>query len=336
MNWRSKQNKVVANLLVLYLIWGSTFLAIKFGIESFPPFLLVGIRFVLASAILLLIARSKNEPRLGRDDLRTAAVSGMFLVVGNALICIAEKKLSSGMTAMFASAVPIWIMVLNWKFFNGNRPQIRQVVGSFIALIGIMLLTQSSLKLESTRNVFTISLLVLSMLCWAFGTLIQRKSTQTNALFRFSGIQLGVGGIASLFIWLGFDQPSAFEWSAVSTSSVFALLYLSLFGSVLAFSSYLWLNRNADSVLVTSHAFINPIVAIWLGWLLVGEAITWNTIVSSLIAMCGLYLIAVKPKEKTVTINLTHDDYYVNLLGKALNEAKAAELEASRSNQELA
>ena len=337
MNQQPSGKKIILNLFGIYLIWGSTFLAIKYGIESFPPFLLAGIRFLFASAILFAISYFRGEPGLSRDDLKVAAISGPLLVLGNALVCVAEKSISSGMTAVAVGTIPAWLMLLNWKFFKGNRPRLRQFVGIFIALSGILLLTRSHTDENGVISITAWIALCMSILSWAFGTLIQRQATQKYSLFRFSSTQLGLGGILMLLAWGIFGSPASFDPQSITTVSVFALFYLAILGSVVGFTSYFWLSQNVDTTLVSTYAFVNPVVAVWLGWLIAGETVTLSTFICSAIALSGLYFVAIQPKQrKVVQTNETTEAAYAGLVVKALEAEYRADSQSKRDEKKQA
>lgn len=288
--------KIILNFACIYLVWGSTYLAIKYAIVGFPPFFMASVRFVFASLILYVMSRARREKPLHKVDFKIAALSGTLLVLANALVCLAETDLPSGLVAVVCGTLPIWIMLLNWQVFEGVPPQFRQVAGIFLSLVGIFLLTQSQAVAGSSGTLISWLALATATVSWAFGTLIQRKSSEKNSLFRFSSVQMSVGAVCMLVIWSVFEGVDSFKPEAVTFSSVMALIYLILFGSVAAFSSYLWLNRHGEPTIVSTYALVNPVVAIWLGWLFMSEPVTLTTVLFTLLVILGIYFVVMKKK----------------------------------------
>lgn len=288
---------IVFNFLCIYLIWGSTYLAIKYAIVALSPFLVAALRFILGGILLLFLSRLRREPRLTRHDLKIAAGSGCLLVLGNALVCYAEKELPSGLVAVVVGTMPVWITLLNWRFFGGAQPRLRQFAGIALALVGIFLLSKSQSAITGSVHPITWMALAISVTSWALGTLWQRRSAQRLSLFTFSGVQLSFGGLGLFISWFLLEGPSSFHSAHVSNTALWAILYLAIFGSVLGSSAYLWLNQHVDPTLVSTYALVNPVIAIWLGWLFIDEAITLQTLLFSLFVVAGLYLVLWRPQS---------------------------------------
>lgn len=290
--------KIILNFACIYLVWGSTYLAIKYAVIGFTPFFMAFLRFMFASAILWTISSFKKEKKLSFADFKIAALSGTLLVFANALVCLAETDLPSGLVAVFVGTLPIWIMLLSWYFFNGLKPQLRQVLGIAISLMGIFFLTKSQFVQGQYGHVITWVALCLAVLSWAVGTLLQRKSKEKNSLFRFSSVQMSVGALAMFLIWFMYEGPDSFVIEKVPMVSVWALMYLIVFGSVAAFSSFLWLNRNGEPTVVSTYALVNPLVALWLGWLFADEVATLSTVIFSCVVVVGISLVVLKKKTR--------------------------------------
>ncbi len=283
------------NFASIYFIWGSTYLAIKYGLVAFPPLLLAGLRFVLASGLLFGIARLRGEPAMTRADLKLAGLSGTLLVIGNAGVCVAEGSLPSGLVAVVIGSMPAWITFLNARFFGGPRPRPRQIAGIALALVGIVLLTRAQPGEGGRFDPLAWGALAISIVSWAFGTLFQRRASGASGLFSFSGAQMGIGGVAVLVAWLATGEVASFRFAAVDATSVLSLFYLAIFGTVVAFTSYLWLNRHVDATLVSTYALVNPVVAIWLGWFVASENVSPSTFTFSLFVLAGIALVMGRP-----------------------------------------
>lgn len=283
--------KVILNFLLVYLIWGSTYLAIKVGVEDFPPLYMAAARFLIAGMLLIGIGKLRKETKLEPADRKIALASGSLLVCANGMVCVAETRLASGLTAMIIGTIPAWITLIHWRFFGGNRPRLKQAVGILIAICGIVFLASNDSKGDGQNHYWAVLALLSSVILWSFGTLIQRKSGNLRNVFSFSGTQLSSGCVLVTILALIFEGPRAVTHLHFGAQSIFAFFYLVIFGSLIAFSSYLWLSRNVHPTKVSTYAVVNPLVAVWIGWLFANEPLTSNTLISSVLIICGIYFV---------------------------------------------
>jgi len=290
---------IVLNFLSVYIIWGSTYLAIKYAVISFPPLLMASIRFLLAGLLMYGIGRLRGEQGLLLPDKKIAGVSGILLVLGNGFVCIAEMTVPSGLTAIVIGTTPIFMMLLNWLFFEKKIPTSMQSLGILISLIGIFLLTKGEMSVSGSEQLTGVFLLALAILSWSVGTLMQRKAGKLPNIFTFSGIQLLIGSVLVLILGILRGEVADFDTSKITSVGVMALLYLVVFGSMIAFSSYIWISRHIDASKVSTYAVVNPVVAVWLGWLIADEYVDMNTISYSLVVLVGLYFV-IKPNKNLV------------------------------------
>lgn len=287
---------IVLNSLAIYLIWGSTYLAIKYAVEDIPPLLLAGARFFLAGLILLAIAQLKGEFALDWASKKQALLSGSLLVMGNALVCVAETKISSGMAAVIVGSVPIWVMLFNWTFFKGKIPSSRQTIGIISSMIGLIVLTQA----QGQSQVGTwpsVVAIIIAVISWAFGTLLQGKANTKGRLIRYSGFQLFFGSFAAFFSAAIANEYSSFDLDAIRPLAYASYFYMVIFGSAIAFSSYLWLSQNLEPSKVSVYAVVNPVVAVWLGWAFLDEPLTALIIGCTLLILVGIYFVIFPSKE---------------------------------------
>lgn len=290
----SQRIKIILNFLSIYIIWGSTYLAIKYALVGLTPFLMAGLRFVTAGVILFLISKSLKESNLSKDQIKNACVSGTLLTFGNALVCVAELHVSSGIAAIVVGSMPVWISFLSWKFFKGKALNLWQSSGILISLLGIMVLTGHSIWSADHSNWSSYIILLLATLSWAVGTLWQRKALMKQSFFQFSSVQLFVGGLVMILIFTVFENPLAFNFDQVQVSTLWSLIYLIIFGSVMTFTSYLWLNQNVQPTLVSTYALVNPVIAVWLGWLILNESLSVGIVAGSILVLFGTYMILFK------------------------------------------
>ena len=286
-------NKImILSFFAVYVIWGSTYLAIKYAIETLPPFGMSSVRFFCGAAILFLISHYKKEGPLTRDEKKISAFSGILLIFANAVVCLVEFWVPSGIVAVIIGAMPIWIMLVGWMFFRHARPTILRVLGSLIGLAGVALITFGGAVPEvSGIGRFGTLFLIGSSFLWAIGTLIQKKSFGVKSVFRFSSFQMLAGAIPTGMISLVFEKPWEYFDKGISGVSILAFLYLVIFGSVIAFTAYSWLSRNVDSHLVSTYALVNPIIAVLLGTIFFQEQLSSKLLGASVLVIFGLTLI---------------------------------------------
>jgi drug/metabolite transporter (DMT)-like permease len=293
-NW-----EVILNFAAVYLVWGSTYLAIKYAIVSFPPLLMACSRFLLASGLMFSIGKLRGEQRLLSADKKIAAKSGLLLVMGNGLVCLAETSIPSGLTAIIIGTSPISIMLLNWFWFERSVPTFAQVAGVLISLVGIIFLTKGETHGTSEHHVLGVIALAIAVVSWSVGSLMQRRAGKLPNIFTFSGYQLFIGSFLVGILGIATGELKTFDASKITNEAIFAFFYLVLFGSALAFSSYIWLSRNVEPAKVATYAVVNPVVAVWLGWMIAGEQVNFSTMTFSFLVLIGLFLVIfAKPSDK--------------------------------------
>lgn len=248
-----------------------------------------GGRFIFASAILFVIGRLRGESLPTPRQRPIALTSGLMLVLANALVGYAEKSVATGLASVVVGTVPVWIMLMQWLIFKGLKPTLRQVVGIASALMGVVFLTSNAGS--SSSSLIGLLVLLLSVIVWSLGTLIQRQAALTGNVFYFSGFQLFWGGIFTAFVGFIFERPDPSVFTTFEPGAFFAFAYLVIFGSVVAFSAYVWLNMHVEPAKVSTYALVNPLVAIWLGWLFNDETVYATMIFSSVLIVVGLYLV---------------------------------------------
>lgn len=294
--------RIVLCFTAIYLIWGSTYLAIKHAIDAIPPFLMSGCRFLLASSVLFAIGLVRRERFPSRAQRRLAMVSGVLLVLANALVGFAEQHISTGRASVIVGTVPVWIIMFQWAFFKGVRPTAKQILGIGTALAGILLLT-SAPQGAAQSSLIGIGVLLGSVMFWSLGTLIQRQAAVTGNFFAFASLQLFCGGLVIALSGLFFERPDVAIFASLEWGAVLAFLYLVIFGSVVAFSAYVWLSMHVEPAKVSTYALVNPLVAVWLGWLFNDEPVYLTMIFSSVLILSGLYLVLFKKVPALTPIN---------------------------------
>ena len=267
----------------LYFIWGSTFLAIRFALEGgFPPLLLAATRFLLAGLILFSVLRLRGLPNPSLVEWRSGLVMGVLLCGANGLVVLAERSVSSGMTAVTLASTPLWVALISGLF--GRWPSGRDFIGLAIGFAGVALL-QSGAELRQTP--LGAILLLSSAVSWSFGSVISQRLPLAKGLMA-SATQMTAGGAVLLFgaIVRG-ERPSAMPSAAAWAS----LAYLVIFGSIIAYSAYNYVLAKARPAVATSYAYVNPIVAVALGALLASERFSANALVALALILGGVAVV---------------------------------------------
>lgn len=293
--------QIVLAFASIYLVWGSTYLGILYAVETIPPWALAGMRFIVASFCMWSVTWFKKEVPLTRDEKRIAFISGTLMVLANGFVGVAEKHVSSGIAAVVIGAMPIWVMLVGWLAFGTGRPEARKILGACIGLSGIFWIAAGGSHVSSDSWFAQAAplFLCLSSILWTIGTLVQRRLKGLTSSFKFSALQMICGAGAASLCSLLFESPFSYDWSTVTTKSWFALAYLIAFGSLIGFTAYTWLSRNVEPYLVSTYALVNPVIAVWLGWMLADEPLTGKFIGSTILVLLGLAVLMWRPRAKT-------------------------------------
>jgi drug/metabolite transporter (DMT)-like permease len=285
--------RILVALGAVYVIWGSTYLGIRFAIESVPPFLMAGARNTLAGGLLFAwtLTRGIAAPRLAH--WRSALIIGGFMLVGgNGGVTWAEQHVPSGLAALMIGATPLWIVVLNWLAFGGTRPNRRMTLGLGVGLVGLALLVGPTQLIGGDRvDPMGSAVLLLAALLWATGSLYSRQARLPESPMQSTGMEMLSGGVLLLLLGTATGEWTDFHPGSISLRSSVALVYLVLFGSLVGFSAYAWLLHHTTPARATSYAYVNPVVAVILGWALAGEALTPRMVLAAAIIVGSVVLI---------------------------------------------
>ena len=292
------------NLLVVYVVWGSTYLAIRVAVETLPPFLSAGVRFVFAGGIVLLalgVHGGFGRLRIPLRELVAAALIGVLLLVfGNGLVMLAERDVASGLAALIIASVPLWVVVL--RLLHGERPPRVAIGGVALGFVGVAVLVLPQGGASSAVLVGAL-LLVVASISWATGSYYSRRLPVPRDLYVSSGYQQLAGGLILFVASFAVGEPASFDPSAVSGQSLVALAYLAVFGSLVAFTSYSWLLQHAPISRVATYAYVNPVVAVALGWLVLNETITPTLLAGAAIVVAAVVVItrSERPREPSAS-----------------------------------
>lgn len=288
----SHRGRLLAAFLAIYLIWGSTFLAVAFAIETLPPLMMAGVRFLVAGGILYVWARHRGAARPLRTNWSAAVmVGGALILVGTGGAVWAQQHVPSGITAMLVTTVPLWIVLLDWLRPGGNRPESRIVIGLIAGFAGIGLLTGPA-ALPGGMNIDRVGVLVLMLasIAWAAGSLFARNARMSSCPILSTAMQLLTGGALLTVAGAAMGEWRRFDISLVSSTSVVAFAYLTV-GSLVAFTAYTWLLGVESPAKISTYAYVNPVVAVILGWIVASEVLDTRTLLSLGVILGGVVAI---------------------------------------------
>jgi drug/metabolite transporter (DMT)-like permease len=297
-----KKLKIWIALLTIYLVWGSTYLAIRFAVETIPPFLMAGTRFLLAGSILYIWRRSAGDPAPTPGQwLRASGVGLLLLLGGNGLVSLAEQNVVSGIAALIIGSVPLWMTTIEALRPGGMRPNILGILGLLVGFGGIALLVAPSLlsgnPLES--HPLGIIMLLFAALFWSLGSIYSRHARLPASSLLSTSMEMLAGAAGLYLVGTLTGEWHRLVLTGITTRSWLSLLYLVLFGSMIGFTAYAWLLRSAPVSLVATYAYVNPLVAILLGSLFAQETLTIHVLLSALIIIGSVVLINASPRLKS-------------------------------------
>jgi drug/metabolite transporter (DMT)-like permease len=279
---------VAAALGIVYVVWGSTYLGIALAIETMPPLLMSAARFLLAGALLYALASRGAERPTARQWLWAAATGVPLLALGNGGVTWAQQTVPSGIASLLVATVPLWIVLLD-RLVWGRRLGWRATAGIAVGFVGVAMLVRpgGAGEIDAVGAV----LLVLASASWATGTLLSRSAALPPRPLQAAGMQMLAGGAALVAGGLVAGEAGEVRLAETSLESVLAFFYLIGFGSILAFTAYQWLLRNTRTSLVATYAYVNPVVAVMLGWVWLDESITGRTLLAGAIILAAVALI---------------------------------------------
>jgi drug/metabolite transporter (DMT)-like permease len=287
---------------IIYLSWGTTYLAIRKGVEVFPPALFGGLRIGLAGLLLLAFLWLRGVPlAVPRRDLPwLAAVGGLLFVGGNGLISLGQKTVPSGAASVLVATTPLWIALVDWLWPHGERLTTQGWLGLLIGPVGVLVLLAPRLSdpaalLEEVGPLFILG----SALAWAVGSVLSRHRRPGGSHLATAAWQMVLGGGGLTLIGLAAGEAARLTPGHFTPTVVFAFFYLLVVGSLLGFVTFNWLLGHVSAALVGTYAYVNPVVAILVGWLLGGEALSGWTIGGMLVILAGVALVrgGVRPEE---------------------------------------
>jgi len=283
--------KIVLAFLAVYLCWGMTYLAMRVAVRDIPPHLMSGARFLVAGLVLYLWTRRRGDPKPSAIQWRSAAMVGAFLLLGgNATVAWAEQQVPSGLAAVLIAVAPIWMVAFEWAR-GGRRPGTRVTAGLILGLVGLAILVSPKGGSATQVNPIGAVMLVLASASWAWGSVISKSAPLPKSRFLATSMEMIGGGVLLLLTALAVGQVAHFRPTEVSANAVLAWLFLVVFGSLVGFTAYIWLLGVTSIAKVGTYAYVNPIVAVFLGWAILDEPVTGRTLIAALVILVGVALV---------------------------------------------
>jgi len=297
---------IIIAYLLIYIVWGSTYFFIHIALQGFNPFLLGAIRFTIAGTLLLFWCHKMKEPIWNKQLIKTSAITGILLLfIDMGLVMKAQQYLPSSLIAIVAASTAIWILLLDKKMWKANFKNWNTVLGVLIGFIGVIMLFSEQLVLSlhetgSSNRAIGMCLLILGTLSWAAGSVYSKYSDSPNGVtFASAAWQMLIAGFLFWIAAFSNGDIQQFNLHAPPNSSWIAVVYLIVFGSILAFTSYIWLLKVRPATEVSTHAYVNPLVAVFFGSTFANESITVIQIVGLTIILCGVALINLVKNRKS-------------------------------------
>jgi drug/metabolite transporter (DMT)-like permease len=288
------KTKVWIALLALYIVWGSTYLAIRFSVETIPPFLHAALRFLISGAILYIWRRAAGDPSPTVGNWKSTAIVGAALLLGgNGLVAWAEQTVPSGIAALLITTSPFWLVLFEALRAGGTKPTWQAILGLVVGFAGVFILIGPAELTggEGSFDTFGVILLLFAPLFWSMGSIYAKGADMPKSSLLSTGMQMLMGAVALFVVSVVKGELSGFSLGQVSMRSWLALAYLITFGSLIGFVSYGWLLHNAPISLVSTYAYVNPVVAVLLGSMFADEPLNGRILIAAAIIIGSVVLI---------------------------------------------
>jgi drug/metabolite transporter (DMT)-like permease len=295
------RSALILAFAAIYVIWGSTYLGIRVAIETMPPFLMAGFRFIIAGGVLLAYLRWRGSPFPSAHQWRINAVIGIFLLLGgNGLVVWAEQYVPSGITALIIGVQPLFFVLTEWAWPGGSRPTLITTSSLIVGFAGVAWLAA---PWESTAHgglhVLGVIAILSACVFWAIGSIYSRHAKHGADPLLAASAQMICGGAALTLVGVGHGEPAILDLATISARSWVAFIYLVACGSLIGFSTFVWLIKHSTPARVSTYAYVNPIVAVFLGWLILHEPVTSRTIVASIVIVAAVVIVTTEKNRSS-------------------------------------
>lgn len=291
--------RFVAAFAAIYVIWGSTYLAIKLAIATIPPFLMLSWRFFPAGLILYVVLRLRGVASpTKREMLAAAGIGTLMLAGGTGAVAWAERTIHSGLAALLVAVVPMWMVLFDWLGPAKRRPTGRVLSGLAVGFLGVGLIVGPTWQGLGLAGLLAVLAVMFGTICWALGSVYSRYAPLPRSAFMASAIEMMAAGVFLLGAAIALGETTGFDFAAVSRESALAVAYLVVFGSLIAYAAYVWLLHNSTPARVSSYAFVNPLVAMLLGVWLGNESFGLTTLIAAGLVVGSVVLITLEKRPR--------------------------------------
>jgi drug/metabolite transporter (DMT)-like permease len=295
---------IILAFIAVYFIWGSTYLAVRFGLSGFPPFILVSMRYIVAGMLMLAYCKLKGEALPPFKLLNKQAISGILMLVGGTgMVAWAEQYITSGQVAVLIAAQPLWFLVLdkaNWRQYFSEKYIISGLLVGFLGIFLFMKLGHEEVK-ESSMNIIAMIGVQIGAMLWVVGSLITKKHKGSSSVIMNSSIQLIAASVFSTLVALFAGEYTGFSFSHVPVNAWLGVVFLITFGSLVAYLAYIWLLGHVAPALISTYTYVNPVVAVFLGWALADEKFYSGQFIGLAVILIGILLVNVPGYRKSVS-----------------------------------
>ncbi|MFN3782528.1 MAG: EamA family transporter [Spirosomataceae bacterium] len=294
----SYQTKLFTALGLVYVVWGSTYLGVKLALHVFPPLLLTAVRFLIGGGLLFAFTVWRGAGLPTKEQLIGASKLGVFLSgVGTGAVAFAIGYVPSGIVALLVATLPLWTFLLDFFFFSRSKPSLLSGIGLLLGIVGmVFLLNPFEHSVEHAIPFWPTLVVFVGSISWSYGSLISYNTPQPAAV-QSTAVQMFAGGVFALFLSIILENDHLGVLQRVDRQAFWALAYLIFIGSYVGYTAYVWLMNNAPPLLTSTYAYINPVVALFLGWFFVDELLDFQTVVASAIIVSGVVLMTLGRKK---------------------------------------
>ncbi len=291
--YASQSMRIVSAFAAIYLIWGSTYLAIRYAVETIPPFFMIGTRSIFAGALLLLWSYLRRDARIRIAHIPSLIVTGgLFFLMGHGALAWAEERIPSGIAALIVASLPFWMVFLDRVSSSSSRIGLRTVTGLILGICAMVLLFSPRISVtEGELDLIRTGALLAGVCAWAVASVYSRSANLPESPIATAGGSLLTGGILLMIFGFIVGEPARLVIADVTVRSFLSLGYLIVFGSVIAFTAYIWLLSKTSAARVSTYAFVNPVIAVVIGWSVGGERFTANIILVTIMIVLAIYFI---------------------------------------------
>ena len=294
----SSRTVLLLSFAAIYLIWGSTYLAIRVAVETLPPFTMAGVRFIVAGAILYgWLAVQGRARATARQWLDNLVVGALLLVGGNGVVVWAEQAIPSGITTLIISISPLFMVMIDWMLPKGTRPSLPTLIGLALGFAGLVLLIGGGISEGQSIDLWRCAGLMVACVSWSVGSLYSRYTKNPAEPLTAATLQMLAGGALMFLIGLGRQELVGFSSALLTPRSILAWSYLVIAGSLIAFPAYVYLLKHTTPARISTYAYVNPVVAVFLGWLILREPVSTRTLIASAIIVVAVAIITTQKSK---------------------------------------